>query len=135
MTIKPGAPLPDSIREMMPSDEEHMEAEDAMKREENLRKRSDDLLLASGYEIRQTVVGDTLIRDLDGRIIPTSQRPHPYANAQDAIDLAEAMGLKVAECDLLPSNKYSVRLYTQEYAQIGPTVAEAISAAIAEAVK
>ena len=103
--------------------------------EVRLRPKSDALLKLCGWkrEDHASIPRFVWINPEGGRVL--SNRPHPHANAQDAIDLAEAMGLKVATVEYGPDDLYRARLFKHDWGARGPTIAEAISAAIAEAVK
>ena len=108
----------------------------------DLRKRSDDLLLACGWSFGYAT--EIVIRPNGNHTkqhVWTNPRgevcetPHPYANTQDAIDLAEAMGLEVASVYRNSPSKYTARLVNGVFCENCPTIAEAITAAILEAVK
>ena len=107
---------------------------------DDLRAKSDALLLACGW-LRHDMTWEWW-KPHGGESVgdDPKNRPHPYANAQDAIDLTEAMGLKVLDSHVGPDGTYIYWLRTPEREKIcgkrfAPTIAEAISAAIAEAVK
>lgn len=101
---------------------------------DDLRKRSDDLLLACGWRQKRhaSIANFVWITPKGRRVL--SNRPHPYANAQDAIDLAEAMGLKIDSIVAI-NDLWDCHFIGHPIGPNMPTIAEAISAAIAEAVK
>ena len=108
----------------------------------DLRKRSDRLLEACGWKKDHW----NLWYDPKG-VDCGDARPHPYKNIDNAVRVAEAMGLRVVETGYnTAKRKYAALLHrisddekpeNRPYWQGPhmPTIAEAISAAILEAVK
>ena len=112
---------------------------------DNFRAKSDALLKRCGCDVEEWWEdGENWVKVVlpNNRVYETTRthRPFdPFDNAQDAIDLAGAMGLKILniqhneefnewDCTVRPSKGVSVcGIYS-------PTIAEAICAAIAEAV-
>ena len=105
----------------------------------DLRAKSDALLLACGW-IRHGPCDLAWARP-DRRIVNYSAAPHPYENMDDAVRLAEAMGLIVSNIMLRDDGylaavqKFDIKGEDGIFIAVGPAIAEAISEAILAAVR